>query len=166
MGDEGNPGGMRRDRNNPAGTQGTHQDQNDKAGQVISRERYRAWGAGAVIPGRYLVPGERRGEAVAVQVAAGAQVREADGLPAAHRRAPLAHGGRAAPHPPVAVPIIRRRHPGHRLLPATCGGGRTTITSSSALRENQGKHRGRGEHVRYRSRSAHRASAAARCAAH
>lgn len=74
-------------------------------------------------PGGYLVPGEWGGEAVAVQVAAGAQVGQADLLPAPHRPAPLAHGRRAAPHPPVAVPVIRRRHPGHRLLPAACGEG-------------------------------------------
>lgn len=72
-------------------------------------------------PCGYLVAREWGDKVVAVQVAAGAQVREADGLPAAHRLAPLAHSGRAASHPPVAVPIIRRRHPGHRLLPAACG---------------------------------------------
>lgn len=141
MEDKENPGGMGRDRNNPAGPQGTHQEPSDKVGPITPREIHRARGRGLVILGRYLVPGERRGEAVAVQVAAGAQVREADGLPAAHRRAPLAHGGRAAPHPPVAVPVIRRRHPGHRLLPAACGGGRTTITHTQ-LSAPRGKRRG------------------------
>lgn len=114
-------------------------------------------------PCRYLVARERGDEVVAVQVAAGAQVREADGLPAAHRLAPLTHSGRAASHPPVAVPIIRRRHAGHRLLPAACGRQERRSGSGSATRPRYTE-RGRNE-SHYRSRSAHRANAAERCAA-
>lgn len=112
---------------------------------------------------------------MAVEVAAGAQVGEADGLPAAHRRAPLADGRRTAPDPPVAVPVIRRRHPGHRLLPAACGGGkkpkRVQVRPGPADAVPAGAEKGGGgertgrDMFRYRSRSERRASADGHCAA-
>lgn len=109
-GDNGDPVRTGGDKENPVGTQ---QVRGDKGGPIVPGERGWAQGTswGSPVwpgPGGYLVPGERGGEAVAVQVAAGAQVGQADLLPAAHRPAPLAHGRRAAPHPPVAVPVIRR----------------------------------------------------------
>lgn len=115
---QGEPGGASGDKGAPHCTQGKG---------LSPRARGDPGGAGG-----YLVPRERGGEAVAVEVAAGAQVGEADGLAAAHRRAPLADSRRTAPHPPVAVAVIRRRHPGHRLLPAACREGRTALRTGSA----------------------------------
>lgn len=162
-------GGPGWDRENPVGTQGLRPGRGDTGEGALYLGKGAGFGRqGAVLgekgggPRGYLVSGERGGEVVAVEVAAGAQVGEADGLPAAHRRAPLADGRRPAPHPPVAVPVIRRRHPGHRLLPAACRGGRTALRPGAGTGEGRA---GVGGMSRYRSRSARRGSAGGHCAA-
>lgn len=57
---------------------------------------------------------------MAVQVAAGVDMRQANRLPAFDRRSPSTGGAARPSDAPVAVTVLHRRDARHRLLPTAC----------------------------------------------
>lgn len=67
----------------------------------------------------HLIGREWGGEVVTVQIAAGVDVSESNGLAALDRCPALAHHSTCASDAPVAVAVLHRGHSCHRLLTAT-----------------------------------------------